>query len=59
MKREIESMEELVNAVNDGEVEGCGHCDTEFDDDDLGYVVETGECPYCHEVITLINEMEE
>jgi PDZ domain-containing secreted protein len=29
----------------------CIHCNVEFEEDDIAYLLETGLCQYCHKVI--------
>ena len=38
MRKEFES----------GHVIGCAKCNSEFEEEDFAFALETGTCPYCH-----------
>lgn len=46
------SMKDLTKLINNGEFSKCRHCHSEYEDDDYAFALETGTCPYCHEIIT-------
>lgn len=41
----------IVAAAKAGRKVACVECGIDFEDDDLAFVYETGECPYCHNSI--------
>ena len=52
----IETVEDFVKvvvpAMKAGRGISCGECSTAFEEDDLAFVHETGECPHCHIRVT-------
>ena len=49
--KKVKNMKELMAAIKRNEITGCGSCEADFEEDDFAYAMETGECPYCHEVL--------
>ena len=47
----ITNMQQLHSLIDRGIIKGCGHCNSEFDDDDFAFTLETGICQCCHEVL--------
>lgn len=48
----INKLQEEVNELSKFEYK-CPHCEAVFEDDDFAYLLETGQCQYCHENIEL------
>lgn len=44
----------LHSYIESGFVCGCGDCGVEFEEDDFAFALETGECPYCHDVLNSV-----
>lgn len=42
------------SALNTGRKVACVECGCTFEGDDLAFVAETGECPYCHKQVSEI-----
>lgn len=53
--RPVSTVEDFVRIVvpeiKAGHKIACIECGAAFEDDDLAFVHETGECPYCHRAI--------
>lgn len=41
----------VTSEVKDGHKFACVECGAVFEDDDLAFVHEVGECPYCHKQV--------
>jgi hypothetical protein len=56
--RPITNLEEfravVTREVNAGHQVACTECGSNFEQDDLAFVHETGECPYCHQAVNYI-----
>lgn len=44
----------ILSDVYDGQKVACVECKSVFENDDLAFIAETGECPYCHKSIFAI-----
>lgn len=50
--REISHLQELKSLIDQKILVGCGNCNGQFEKEDFAFAIETGTCPYCHEVLT-------
>lgn len=50
--REISHLQELKSLIDQKVFVGCGCCNGQFAEEDFAFAIETGTCPYCHEVLT-------
>lgn len=49
----IENYNRLVYLVRNNTIVGCGKCKALFEDEDFAFALGTGECPYCHENLSV------
>lgn len=56
---EVENVLSLCQLLDSGKVTGCGHCGSEFEEDDFAFAKETGGCPYCKSILTKVKFKED
>ena len=44
----ITGYKQMRKEFESGHVIGCAKCNSEFEEEDFAFALETGTCPYCH-----------
>ena len=57
---EVKDMKQLTKLVKSGKLGKCGNCGAKFDDEyGQAFMLETGTCPCCHNVLREVELKEE
>lgn len=48
---QVADLRTLSSYIRQGFVYGCMDCGAQFEEDDLAYALNTGECQYCHKIL--------